>query len=80
MPKGFPLFKRCEWLVVNQDVAKQTSPVLFSKSVKYLGHVVFAGGVTTDPEKIVAVRDWPTPHNKKQLRNFLGFCSYYQIC
>jgi len=32
--------------------------VLFSKSVKYLGHVISAGGgVTTDPEKIVAVRD-----------------------
>jgi len=24
--RGFPLFKHCEWLVVNRDVAKQTSP------------------------------------------------------
>lgn len=22
--------------------------------------------------------DWPVPHNKKQLRSFLGFCSYYR--
>jgi len=26
VPRGFPLFKRCEWLVVNRDVAKWTSP------------------------------------------------------
>jgi len=25
VPRGFPLFKRCKWLVVNRDVAKQTS-------------------------------------------------------
>jgi len=31
--------------------------VLFSKSVKYLGHVISTGGVTTNPEKIVVVRD-----------------------
>jgi len=28
VPRGFPLFKRCEWLVVNRDVAKRTSPYL----------------------------------------------------
>jgi len=52
--------------------------VLFSKSVKYLGHIISAWGVTTNFEKIVAVKDWLTPHNKKQLRNFLGFSSYYR--
>jgi len=26
VPRGFPLFKRCEWLVVNRDVVKRTSP------------------------------------------------------
>jgi len=52
--------------------------VLFTRSVKYLGHVVSSEGVTTDPEKIAAVKDWPVPHTKKQLRSFLGFCSYYR--
>jgi len=51
---------------------------LFKKDVKFLGHVVSSQGVTTDPEKIAAVREWPIPHNKKQLRSFLGFCSYYR--
>jgi len=52
--------------------------VLFKKDVKFLGHVVSSQGVTTDPEKIAAVREWPIPHSKKQLRSFLGFCSYYR--
>jgi len=47
--------------------------VLFEKHVKYLGHIVSSKGVTTDPEKIAAVREWPIQHTKKQLRSFLGF-------
>lgn len=50
----------------------------FSKSVTYLGHVISAEGITTDPEKISAVIDWPIPQTKKQVRGFLGFCSYYR--
>ena len=30
---------------------------LLKKEVKYLGHVVSAGGVSTDPEKVEAVRE-----------------------
>lgn len=51
---------------------------LFGKEVKYLGHIVSERGISTDPEKISAVRDWPVPQNRKQLRSFLGFCSYYR--
>ncbi|KMQ87964.1 krab-a domain-containing protein, partial [Lasius niger] len=52
--------------------------VLFGKNVKYLGHVISEKGITTDPEKIIAVKNWPIPQNKKQIRSFLGFCSYYR--
>lgn len=51
---------------------------LLDTKVKYLGHVVSEEGITTDPEKISAVKNWPTPKSKKQIRNFLGFCSYYR--
>lgn len=39
--------------------------ILFARKVRYLGHIVTSGGVTTNPEKISAVRDWPIPHTKK---------------
>ncbi len=51
---------------------------LFKSSVKFLGHVVSPTGVSTDPEKLRAIRDWPTPTKTKDVRSFLGFCSYYR--
>uniref|UniRef100_A0A3P9LYG9 Gypsy retrotransposon integrase-like protein 1 n=1 Tax=Oryzias latipes TaxID=8090 RepID=A0A3P9LYG9_ORYLA len=50
----------------------------FQKQVKYLGHVVSAEGVSTDPEKAAVVRDWRRPANLADLRSFLGFASYYR--
>lgn len=50
----------------------------FRTSVKYLGHVVDAEGVHTDPEKISALRDWPRPTNREELKRFLGFAGYYR--
>jgi transposase InsO family protein len=52
--------------------------VLFQKKISYLGHIVSEHGVETDPAKIRVILDWPTPTNVKQLRSFLGICSYYR--
>lgn len=46
--------------------------------VKYLGHFISAAGVSTDPSKIKAVEQWPTPTTQKQLRSFLGLANYYR--
>ena len=51
---------------------------LFQKEVKYLGHVVSEAGIATDFEKVEAVRSWPIPISVKELRSFLGLCSYYR--
>ncbi|XP_044715053.1 reverse transcriptase (RNA-dependent DNA polymerase) domain-containing protein [Hirsutella rhossiliensis] len=44
------------------------------KEVKYLGFIIKAGeGVTVDPEKIQAIRDWEAPTTVTGVRSFLGF-------
>ena len=44
----------------------------------YLGYVVSSNGVSTDPDKISVVKNWPVPKTVKELRSFLGFASYYR--
>ena len=49
---------------------------IFCKEVSFLGHVVSKAGISTDPSKISVVRDWPRPASVKEVRTFVGFCSY----
>ena len=51
---------------------------LFQKKVHYLGHIVSPSGVTTDLEKLEAVKNWQRPTDKHQLRSFLWLCTYYR--
>ena len=44
----------------------------------FLGHRVSAAGVAVDPQKVAAVRDWPTPTTNVDLRRFVGLCNYYR--
>ena len=47
-------------------------------TIKYLGFQVSADGVTPDPEKIDAVKNYPRPQNAKQVKQFLGFANFYR--
>lgn len=45
---------------------------------RYLGHVVSAKGISTDPSKVEKVTHWKTPENGTELSSFLGFASFYR--
>ena len=51
---------------------------LMQKKILYLGHIISEDGIETDPNKTEVVKNWPTPKNIKELRSFLGMCSYYR--
>ena len=64
-----------------RDAGLKLSPkkcILLQRSVPFLGHVVSDHGVSTDPKKIEAVRTWPYPRTAKDVKSFLGLCSYYR--
>jgi hypothetical protein len=48
------------------------------RSLTYLGHVVTAAGIRTDPDKVAAIRQLATPKTLRQLRRFLGMASWYR--
>ena len=50
----------------------------FQHKVTYVGHQISSDGITTDPDKTQAVSEWKPPTTVKELRSFLGFCSYYR--
>lgn len=51
---------------------------LAQKEVAFLGHVVSERGIATDPAKIEAIRDWPTPCSLTEVRSFVGLAGYYR--
>ena len=51
---------------------------IFQKSITYLGRIISPEGIKADPKKLDAVSNWETPKNPKEVRSFLGFCSYYR--
>ena len=50
----------------------------FKPHVTFLGHVISRDGMSTDPEKVAKVQDWPQPRTRKELLSFLGLCSYFK--
>ena len=46
--------------------------------MKFLGHLINKNGISPDPDKIRAITQFPIPKSVKQVRSFLGICSYYR--
>ena len=51
---------------------------LLSEQVVVLGHMVTQDGLSTDPEKVRVIKEWPTPADATQLKAFLRTAGYYR--
>lgn len=49
-----------------------------SNTIKYLGYIINSNGISTDPEKVEKVLNYPIPTNIKKLRTFIGMANYYR--
>lgn len=47
------------------------------REIQYLGHVIKENEVRPIKDNLVAVRDFPGPKNKKNIRQFLGKVNFY---
>ena len=62
----------------NQLYAKASKCEFGMPKTEFLGHIVSADGIATDPKKIKAVQEWPTPTSATELRSFIGLANYYR--
>jgi len=57
---------------------KPSKCVLFRTEIQFLGHLVTASGVQPLPDKVQAIKDWPTPRCLRDARAFYGLVGYYR--
>lgn len=57
---------------------KPSKCFLLKPEIKFLGHLISSQGIRVDGEKTQALETWPAPTNVKELRQVLGFMSYYR--
>ena len=73
--KLFEALKECHLQV------KKLKCFLFYTQVKYDGHILHEGQRSPAPGKVAAVHEWSEDmiRTPKQMRSFLGICSWYSI-
>ena len=45
---------------------------------EYLGFVIDKNGIKPNPDKVAAIRTLPSPCTVREVRSFIGMCSYYR--
>ena len=62
----------------NKLFAKRSKCEFATEIVEYSGHYIEVKGISTDPNKIKAVKECAEPDSVKKLRGFLGLAGYYR--
>lgn len=70
--KIFQRFREC-----NLKLKVEKSSFL-CKKVKYLGHCIDENGVSTNPEKVECIRNFPRPETLTGVQSFLGMANYFR--
>ncbi|KAL5020837.1 hypothetical protein ScPMuIL_002080, partial [Solemya velum] len=50
----------------------------FEQETEYLGFLISNKGVKPNPKKVEAIKEMPPPKNVREVRGFIGVCSYYR--
>lgn len=48
------------------------------KEVTYFGHIITENGISPDPSKLEAVKNFPTPRKIRDIQAFLRLAEYYR--
>ena len=62
----------------NKLYAKASKCEFFKRKISFLGHVVSAGGISMEQDKVKAIQEWPTPTSVTAVRSFHGLANYYR--
>ena len=62
----------------NELYAKYEKCGFWLKEVQFLGHIISDWGISVDPGKVSAVREWGHPTTPTEIRSFLGLAGYYR--
>ncbi|KAJ9528513.1 hypothetical protein QJQ45_020524, partial [Haematococcus lacustris] len=60
----------------NELYAKMSKCEFMQLTLRFLGHVISAGAISVDPDKVRAIVDWPVPSSLTQLQSFLGAANF----
>jgi len=61
-----------------QLYAKLSKCDFWMSKIKFLGHVIYAQGISIDPSKVEVVLQWERPKTVTEIRSFVGLAGYYR--
>lgn len=69
------VFERLKKVKLKLNPSKCT---FLKKQILYLGHLISNEGILPDPDKVIAVKNYPTPQNADEVKRFVAFTNYYR--